>query len=246
MATLQEEIGSLGLDRPLETLAGVQPVQNRIIVISGFRGSGKTTVAARILRAQPRLIVYDPNEDEAYDWIPNTVHDIVGEHGLREYFRWTRREGKRSWAVRYIPEDGDLGADADEFCSFIFTGRQFWVAFEEVHQLAQTPSPSSMPPELRKIVNRGRHREISMVFTGIRYSEIPRPITAGANVHIVFHTAEPGDREQLVSRIGSEATDAVANLGAHEAVLFDTFARTFININSRDAISLSENNQTAS
>ena len=240
MATLQEEIGSLGLDRPLEAFVGVQPVQNRIIVISGFRGSGKTTVAARILRAQPRLIVYDPNEDEAYDWIPNTVHAIEGEYGLREYFRWTRREGKGSWAVRYIPEDGNLGADADEFCNFIFTGRHFWVAFEEVHQLAQTPSPSSMPPELRKMVNRGRHREISMIFTGIRYSEIPRPITAGANVHIVFHTAEPGDREQLVSRIGSEATDAVANLGPHEAVFFDTFTRTFININSRSAIELSE------
>jgi hypothetical protein len=248
MADLQEEIGSLGLDRPMETLQGVQPVQNRIIVISGFRGSGKTTVAARILRVQPRLIVYDPNEDEAYgDWIPNTVHAIDGKRGLREYFRWAWREKKLAWAVRYVPEDGDLTKDADEFCRFVFrTCRHCWVAFEEVHQLAQTPSPSSMPPELRKMVNRGRHREISMVFTGIRYSEIPRPITAGANVHIVFHTAEPGDREQLVSRIGSEATDAVANLGPHEAVLFDTFTRTYINISSRDAIKLSENNQTAS
>jgi hypothetical protein len=249
MADLQEEIGALGLDRPMETLAGVQPVQNRIIVISGFRGSGKTTVAARILRAQLRLIVYDPHEDEAYgDWIPNTVHSVEGKRGLREYFRWASREKKLAWAIRYVPEDGDLGQDADEFCSFIFrTVRHCWVAFEEVHQLAQTPSPSSMPPHLRKLVNRGRHRKISMAFTGIRYSEIPRPITAGANFHIVFRTAEPGDREQLVNRIGTEATDAVANLGAHEAVLFDTFTRKFTQINSRDAnIGLSENSETAS
>jgi hypothetical protein len=118
MADLQEEIGALGLDRPMETLAGVQPVQNRIIVISGFRGSGKTTVAARILRAQPRLIVYDPNEDEAYgDWIPNTVHSIEGKRGLREYFRWAWREKKLAWVIRYVPEDGDLGQDAASFAA---------------------------------------------------------------------------------------------------------------------------------
>ena len=245
-SNLCEELGSLGLDRPVEGLAGVAPVENRIVVVSGFRGSGKTTVAARILRAQPRLIVYDPNEDDAYRWIPNTVYDIEGKGGLREFFRWVRREKKPSWAVRYVPEeyDGDAGgltADANEFCRFIFTGQHFWVCFEEVHQIVQNPAPSSMPPQLRKLINRGRHREINVLVTGIRYSEIPRPITAGANLHIVFHTAEPGDREELVKRIGTEAADGVANLDRHEAVVFDTFSRNWTRINSRDAVALPAN-----
>jgi hypothetical protein len=244
-AALREELGSLGLDRPMERLDAGVAVQNRIVVVSGFRGSGKTTVAARILQRQPHVIVYDPNEDPAYSWVPNTVHEIEGEEGLREFFRWVRREQKLTWAVRYIPEEyeGDVGgltSDANEFCRFIFTGHDFWVCFEEVHQIAQTPSPSSMPAQLRKLINRGRHREINVVVTGIRYSEISRPITAGANLHIVFHTAEPGDREQLVQRIGTEATDAVANLGPHEAIAFDTFTRKWIQINSRDAIRLEE------
>ena len=237
---LREELGSLGLARPMERLDGVEPVQNRIVAISGFRGSGKTTVAARILQAQPRLIVYDPNFDPAYRWVPNTVHEIDGDNGLRAFFRWVREEGKPTWAVRYVPEEGDdpggLFADANEFCRFIFTGKMFWVCFEEIHQIAQTPSPASMPPQLRKLINRGRHREISVVVTGIRYAEIPRPVTAGSNLHIVFHTAEPGDREELVKRVGTEATDPVANLGPHEAVAFDTFSRTFVQINSRESV----------
>ena len=239
---LREELGTLRLDRPMERLAaGVEPIQNRIIVVSGFRGSGKTTVAARILQGQPRIIVYDPNEDPAYRWIPNKVHEIEGENGLSEFFRWVRKEGKLTWAVRYVPEEyeGDAGglfAEANDFCRYIFTGKGFWVCFEEIHQIAQTPSPASMPPQLRKLVNRGRHREISIIVTGIRYAEVPRPITAGGNLHIVFHTAEPGDREELVKRIGSEATDAVANLGPHEAIVFDTFTREWMQMNSRDGI----------
>ena len=240
-----EELESLGLDRPVERLDSGVAVQNRIVVVSGFRGSGKTTVAARILQRQPHVIVYDPNEDPAYSWIPNTVYEIEGESGLREYFRWVRREKKLTWAVRYVPEEyegeaGGLSSDANEFCRFIFSGHYFWVCFEEVHQIAQTPSPSSMPAQLRKLINRGRHQEISVVVTGIRYSEIPRPITAGANLHVVFHTAEPGDREELVKRIGTEATDAVANLPEHEAICFDTFTRNWIQINSRGGIGLLE------
>jgi hypothetical protein len=65
-------------------------------------------------------------------------------------------------------------------------------------------------------------------------------ITAGANLHVVFHTAEPGDREELVKRIGTEATDAVANLPEHEAICFDTFTRNWIQINFRGGIGLLE------
>ena len=242
---LESQLGELGLTRSLEGLDAGVAVQNRIVVISGFRGSGKTTLAARILRQRPKVVIYDPNEDPAYSWVPNTVYSIDGdENSLVEYFRWVNREKKPTFCVRYVPEDyegdGGLYTDADEFCELIFRGRRLCVCFEEVHQVAQTPAPSSMPPQLRKLINRGRHREIDILCTGIRYSEIPRPITAGANLHIVFHTAEPGDRQELVRRIGTEATDAVANLGEHEAVVFDTFTRKFLTMNSRDAIRISE------
>ena len=54
---LREELRSLGFDRPMEGFHSGVAVQNRIVVVSGFRGSGKTTVAARILQRQPRVIV---------------------------------------------------------------------------------------------------------------------------------------------------------------------------------------------
>ncbi len=68
-----------------------QPKQNRIIVLCGYRGSGKSTFAQTLLQRQENIGVYDPNEDDAYDWIPNTVYSLDrgdDPHSLKNYFEW--------------------------------------------------------------------------------------------------------------------------------------------------------------
>src|SRR5260370_104594 len=57
--------------------AGNTSNQNRVLVACGFRGSGKTTYVQNILKKQLNIFVYDPNEDEAYSWIPNTGHSLT-------------------------------------------------------------------------------------------------------------------------------------------------------------------------
>ena len=52
-------------------------MRNKIVVVSGFRGSGKSTVSAGILRRQTGIILRDPNEDDAYSFIPNTLYSIA-------------------------------------------------------------------------------------------------------------------------------------------------------------------------
>jgi hypothetical protein len=99
--------------------------------------------------------------------------------------------------------------------------------FEEVHQIVQTASPASMPPQLSNIVNRGRHKNISMICTGLRFAEIPCPVTAGANLFMIFYTAEPLDVEELRRRIGVEATDEVMHLRRYEALVFDVATRSY-------------------
>jgi energy-coupling factor transporter ATP-binding protein EcfA2 len=204
--------------------------QNKIVVLCGFRGSGKTTFGQTLVKPQSNIVVYDPNEDPAYDWIPNTVHSLKGPGSLAEFFDWCRRGQKLSLAVRYIPgetEKGSLFDDANEFCRMVWEGQNLWLVFEEVHQIANTASPSSMPAQLRKIINRGRHRNISVLATGLRFAEIPRPITAGANLYIIFQTAEPLDVEELRRRVGADATDQIMRLKRHEAVVFDVASRSW-------------------
>lgn len=217
-------------------------MRNRLILCVGFRGSGKSTVASSILRANDGAFVFDPHGDPAYSWIPNTARSI---EELEDYSRWRREAKEKMWSafrmppskamIRYIP-DGRLDPyDAlNDFCAWAWDWRNVWVCVEEVSESCRSVSSAGMPPELRRIVNQGRHRGINAIFCGLRYAEIPRPISAGADVQIIFVAKEPSDVDAMRSRIGSEAAEKVQRLGKHEALVFFP-DRSFQVIGSRDA-----------
>jgi adenylate kinase family enzyme len=51
-------------------------MRNRIILIVGYRGSGKSTVASSILRANSGIFLCDVHGDPAYSWIKNTARNV--------------------------------------------------------------------------------------------------------------------------------------------------------------------------
>lgn len=207
-------------------------MRNRLILCAGFRGSGKSTVASNILRTNDGVLCFDPHGDDAYRWIKNTARSI---EELEDYSRWRREAKPETRAViRYIP-DGRLDPfDAlNDFCAWVWSWRNAWVCIEEVAESCRSVSSGGMPPELRRIVNQGRHNGLNQIYCGLRYPEIPRPITAGTDVQIIFATREPGDLDTMRARIGSEATERVQALGKHEALVFFR-DRTYQEISSRD------------
>lgn len=207
-------------------------MQNRLILCVGYRGSGKSTVASSILRANSSVFLFDPHGDPAYSWIKNTARSV---EELEDYSRW-RCEAKPQTkaAIRLIP-DGRLDPfDAlNDFCAWAWNWRGVWLAVEEVSESCRSVSSAGMPPELRRVVNQGRHKLINQIYCGLRYAEVPRPISAGADVQILFACREPGDLDVMRSRIGSEATEKVQGLGRHEALAFFP-NRTWKIIGSRD------------
>jgi hypothetical protein len=207
-------------------------MRNRLILCVGFRGSGKSTVASAILRSNNGIFVFDPHGDPAYSWIPNTARSV---EELEDYSRWWREANpKRIW-LRYVP-DGRLDPfeALDGFCEWVWGWRNVWVCVEEVSEAVRSSSAAGMPPELRRLVNQGRHKGINQIYCGLRYAEIPRPISAGADVQILFRCQEPLDLDSMRSRIGSEATEKVQGLGRHEALVFFP-DRTWQTVGSRDA-----------
>jgi hypothetical protein len=210
----------------------VKNMRNRLILCVGFRGSGKSTLAAGILRKNNGVFVFDPHVDTAYSWIPNTARTI---EQLDNYSRWRREAKPNRVALRYVP-DGRLDPyDAlNDFCAWIWDWRNVWVGVEEISESTRTSSAAGMPPELRRIVNQGRHKGINQVYCGLRYQEIPRPISAGADVQVLFRSREPLDLDAMRSRIGSDATERVEGLGPHEALVFFP-DRTWQTVGSRDS-----------
>ena len=197
----------------------------------GFRGSGKSTAASNILQANDGVFVFDPHVDPVYRWIKNKA-DSVEE--LEDYARWHREAKPDRTMLRYIPDGRRDPYEAlDEFCAWVWSWRNCWVCIEEVSEATRSPSAAGMPRELRRLVNQGRHRNINQMYCGLRYQEIPRPISAGATVQILFRSNEPGDLDAMRSRIGQEATERVQGLGQHEALIFFP-DRTWQIIGSRD------------
>lgn len=214
-------------------------MRNRLILCVGFRGSGKSTVAASILRKNVGTFVFDPHFDGAYSWIPNTARS---HYELADYRRWfvqsvrAGRDIPRQCSVRYVP-DGRLDPfeALNDFCAEVWTWRNVWMCVEEVSESTRSASASGMPPELRRHrVNQGRHKGLNQIYCGLRYAEIPRPISAGADVSILFRCQEPIDLDAMRGRIGTEAAERVQLLVSHEALVFFP-DRTWQIIGSRDA-----------
>jgi hypothetical protein len=207
-------------------------VENHVILCVGFRGSGKSTVASNILEANNGVFVFDPHVDPAYRWIRNTAHAV---EQLEDYARWHREARPKRTMLRYIP-DGRLDPfeALNDFCAWAWTWRNIWMCIEEVSESCRSVSSAGIPPELRRIVNQGRHKGINQIYCGLRYAEIPRPISAGADVHILFRSQEPLDLDSMRPRIGQEATERVQGLGQHEALVFFP-DRSYQTIGTRDA-----------
>ncbi len=196
-----------------------------------MRGSGKSTVASGILRASSGVFVFDSHVDPAYSWIRNTARSV---EELEDYSRWHREAKPKLTALRFIPDGRvDPFEALNDFCAWAWTWRNVWLCVEEVSEATRNSSAAGMPPELRRIVNQGRHKGINQIYCGLRYAEIPRPISAGADVQILFRCQEPLDLDSMRSRIGSEATEKVQGLGQHEALVFFP-DRTWQIIGSRD------------
>jgi hypothetical protein len=213
-------------------LTGGCEVRNRLILCVGFRGSGKSTVASGILKANNGVFVFDPHVDDVYRWLRNTARS---RSQFEDYIRWCKEAKPERIACRYIPDGrNDPFQELDFFCGWMWLLRNVWICVEEVSESCKGVSAQGMPPELRRLVNQGRHKGINQIFCGMRYAEIPRPVSAGANVQILFRSQEPLDLDAMRDRIGSEATEKVQGLGPHDALVFYA-DRSYQIIGSRDA-----------
>lgn len=207
-------------------------MKNKIVLIVGFRGSGKTTVASNILQAQDAVFVFDPHVDDAYAWLPNTARN---EKQLANYPKWVMQAKPKRIACRFVPDGRqDPYESLQFFCSVMWICRNLWMCVEEVSESCRGVSAQGMPPEFRRIVNQGRHKGINQIYCGLRYAEIPRSVSAGADVQVLFRCQEPVDIDSMRGRIGSEAAEKVQRLGPHEALIFLP-DRSWLVVGSRDA-----------
>lgn len=171
-------------------------MQNLIYILVGKKGSGKTYMARRIVEDKQRLVVFDPQcQFSDCGVVLHTWADFV------VYLYTNRGRNFRAVYQPHIPAMVSEPSEHDNFdvirsefrrmCWFVDTWyRDIWLMIDEIDKVLD---PRTGDGFFKNMINRGRHTQINIVATTIRYTDTQRSLTAQADVIISFHTHEPAD-----------------------------------------------------
>ncbi len=160
----------------------------------------------------PRLLIWDALAE--HDWVPNTVSTID------DLCQFLKDSHGRGWfAVRLVPASLK---EVDAFSRLAFCCYRTAVGFEEVPTFA---SASAMPRDFERLVLQGRHRGLDFVFTGQRFAEMPRTLTAQCDAFVLFGAGEPLDLAAVEARTSAEFRRAVQELPQYKALVYDLARR---------------------
>jgi hypothetical protein len=190
--------------------------QNRVVGVVGRKGSGKSTRVATFLKYCPRIFVWDPMDDHG-DLLPDTFEGIDDE--LNDYFKQARR--MKTFACSFIPTE-DLEEDFEEICQLVYGYGRLLFVVEEAPLVLKA---GYMPPAFGRIVRTGRHRQIDLLWTAQRTSEVSRTLTSATDVWIFYSQTEPRDLDAIAERCGREIANQVAGLGLHDSFVWDVIER---------------------
>ena len=167
-----------------------------IRLIFGKRGSGKSFLAAHLLDQYQRYFVFD------------TLHEyrngvVFDDRPLLARF-WRERYRAASFKLIYRPTQPEV--EIEEISNWAWLCGNLCYLIEEIDTFCTSYKPTSA--NLANIIQRGRHKNITLIGVTQRPFGIPRILTSQAKEINIFRTNEPRDREYLKSLTIGENIDA--------------------------------------
>lgn len=175
--------------------------EKKITLIFGQRGSGKSYLAKKLVQAEPRYLIYDTMSE----YNQGVIFDSE-EHAKFSYF-W-QRTYRRNFRLIYRPLQPQQQIDA--IADLVFNCGDMLLLIEEVETYC---SAYQISDQLAAIVQRGRHKNISLIGIAHRPNNINRLLTSQAKEIYIFATREPRDVDYLKALLGAEIEPILANLG---------------------------------
>jgi len=181
-------------------------IEKKIILIFGKRGSGKSYLAKKRIEIEPRLVVFDTLGE--YE---NGV--IFGRENYEQYLEFWRKVYRGRFRLIYRPIIPTI--EIEQICELVYTLGNCCFLVEEIECYC---SAQQISDTFAKIVQLGRHKNITLIGISQRPYGINRLLTSQAKEIYIFNTNEPRDREYLRTLLGQEIEPKLDALKQYEYV----------------------------
>lgn len=172
---------------------------NEVIVIFGKRGSGKTTLAKKLILGRKRLFIFDTLREYKVGLV---TYDII------QAIEFLTEHQDRIFRLSFSPETNDKIA-FDHSCKLIYALEDLTFLIEEVDNYCSAQNVSEV---FSKIIRYGRHKNISLITTSRRTAEVPRLLTSQATDFYIFSHHEPRDIDYFSHLFSPNVAEKVRQL----------------------------------
>lgn len=180
--------------------------EKKVVLVFGKRGSGKSYLVKSMTATEARLVVFDTMSEYS-----DGVAFGTEERGeLLEFWRHVYRRPHRI-IYRAIRPDAEI----DDIAALVFALGNTTFVVEEIEAYCNAYNISD---SFAAIVQRGRHKNITLIGIAHRPHGINRLLTSQAKEIYIFATNEPRDREYLRSLLGQEIETKLDGLKQYEYV----------------------------
>lgn len=215
------------LQAPLVVDLRLDPRRSHQVAIFGRKGSGKSVLARYLWRSYPRdraLIDY------AHDFLGKKLPDDIETIDPPFPTRWVPDPEQRQ-SIRYAPDHGDplLIDNLDRCVGLAFRHGHCLLTVEEIGLVAPVGMSPKDNPNMRRLLNMGRHQALDCIFTGPRPMNVEPLVIGNADYLAVFQLPNPADVKKIADTAGIDPVElaaAVADLGEHDFLWLDQRERT--------------------
>jgi hypothetical protein len=177
-----------------------------IDLIFGKRGSGKSVLASSLIRDQKRVLIYDT--------LGEYTEGVIIE-SYPELCKFWAKVYRQNFRIIYQPLDPD--GDFETVCDLVFNCGNITYLVEEIDCFC---SAQALGINFKSIIQRGRHKDITLIGITQRPAGIARLITSQAKAMRIFNTTEPRDIDYFRQILGEALIKKLAELKEYEYVLW--------------------------
>ncbi|MCK5296197.1 MAG: hypothetical protein KAJ75_04840 [Alphaproteobacteria bacterium] len=179
----------------------------------GKSGSGKTTLALHHLKKYKRIIIHDPNGEQALAKgaiICNTRAELLTAVKNKTF--------RICWRGAVGVDGVKPAVEAFEFANKVAWAVENTVAFwDETDRFCVNNSLAKVPVAY-KLLNSGRHRGLRIFAASRRPQRIPRDLTALCTKIYIFQTTEPRDLKYFQELVSEEIPKIIRALKRYHYV----------------------------